>query len=74
MKGVTHPDAKSCVVLGEYLRHVIISDKFSLVELSEYSFSEGILGSFKVYFREACEDAIFPVSVSKETVKVRVIV
>jgi sporulation-control protein spo0M len=45
-----------------------------LVELREYSFSKSILDSFEVYFREACEDAVLPVSVSEEPVKVWMVV
>ena len=44
------------------------------MELSEYPFSEGFFNSFEVYFPEAGEDAVFPVSVSEESMKVGVIV
>jgi hypothetical protein len=57
------------VVLRENLRHVIISDELSLVELREYPFSEGILDWFKDNLREPCEDAVLPVSVSEKSVK-----
>ena len=54
--------------------YIIVSDEFSLMELSEYPFSEGFFNSFEVYFPEAGEDAVFPVSVSEESMKVGVIV
>jgi hypothetical protein len=59
------------VILREDLRYVIISDQFSLVELSEHSFGEGFLNCFEVYLCESGEGAIFPVSVSEESVKMR---
>ena len=36
-----------------------------------YSFSEGFLYGFKVYLSEPCEDSVVPVSVSQESVKMR---
>jgi hypothetical protein len=62
------------VILRENLRYVIVSNKLSLVELREYPFSKGFLDCFKVYLRELGEDAVPPVSVSKEPVQVRMIV
>jgi hypothetical protein len=58
------------VILRETLRHVIVRDKLSFVELCEYPFSEGFLDSFEVYLREPCEYAVLPLSVSEESVKV----
>jgi hypothetical protein len=57
------------VILREDLRHIIVSNKLSLVELSEYSFSKGFLNCFEVYLRELGEDTVFPVSVSEESVQ-----
>jgi hypothetical protein len=74
VEGVAEPDAETRVVLREDLHYVIVRDKLLLVELCEDSFSKGLLYSFEVYFREACEDAVFPVSVSKESMKMRVVV
>ena len=48
VEGVPHPDAEASVILRENLRHMIVRDKLSLVELREYSFSEGCLDSFEV--------------------------
>jgi hypothetical protein len=62
------------VVLAEYLSHYIIGDTFSLVELCEYALCKGLLDCFKVYLLEPCEDAVFPESVSEETVQMRVMV
>jgi hypothetical protein len=62
------------VFLREDLRYVIVRDTLLLVELCEYSFSEGILKRLKVYLREACEDAVLPVSVSEKSVKVWMVV
>jgi hypothetical protein len=62
------------MVLREDLRYVIVRDELLLVELSEYSYSKSFLDSFEVYFREACEDAVLPVSVSEEPVKVWMVV
>ena len=62
------------MILREYLCHVIVRDKLSLVELREYSFSEGFLDSFEGYLREAREYAVVPVSVSEESMQVRMIV
>ena len=45
--------------MGEYLRHVIISNKLLFVELCEYPFSEGLLYYLKVYLREPSEYAIY---------------
>ena len=59
------------MVLRQYLRHGIVSDKLPLVELSEDPFSEGILDCFEVYLREPGEDAILPVAVSEESVQMR---
>jgi hypothetical protein len=53
------------MILRQDLRYVIVRDELLLVELSEYSFSEGLLYSFEVYFREVCEDAVLPVTVSE---------
>jgi hypothetical protein len=44
------------------------------VKLREDSFSEGLLDCVKVYLSEPCEDAVPPVSVSEESVEMRVIV
>ena len=41
------------------------------MELYEYPFSEGLLDCFEVYLCESGEYGIFPVSVSEESVKVR---
>ena len=60
--------------LREDLRYVIVRDKLLLVELYEHSFSESFLDSFEVYLREACEDAVLPVSVSEKSVKVWMVV
>jgi hypothetical protein len=68
VEGVTHPDAKASVILREDLRYIIVSDKFSLVKLSEHPFSKGLLYGLKVYLSEPCEDAVPPVSVSEESV------
>jgi hypothetical protein len=38
---------------------------------SEYPFSKGFLDSFEVYLQESGEDAVLPVSVSEESVKMR---
>jgi hypothetical protein len=46
---VPHPDAEASVILRENLRHIIVRDELVLVELREYSFSEGCLDSFEVY-------------------------
>jgi hypothetical protein len=62
------------MILREYLCHVIVRDKLSLVELREYSFSECFLYGFKVYLQEPGEDAVVPISVSEKSVQVRVIV
>jgi hypothetical protein len=59
------------VILTEDLCYVIVSDKLSLMKLSEYPFSKRLLDCFKVYLHESCEDAVFPVSVSEESVKMR---
>jgi hypothetical protein len=56
------------------LYHIIVSDEFLLMELCEYPLSKGLLKCFKVYLCEPGEYAVFPVAVSEETVKVRVIV
>jgi hypothetical protein len=74
VEGVTHPDAKASVILREDLCCVIVRDKFSLVKLSEYPFSEGLLDCVKVYLSEPCEDTVPPVPVSEESVEMRVIV
>ncbi len=57
--------------LREDLHYVLVRDQLLLVELSEYSFSKGFLDCFKVNLREACEDAVLPVSVSEESMEVR---
>ena len=62
------------MILRANLRYVIVRDKLSLVELSEYPFSEGCLDSFKVYLQESGEDAVLPASVSEKSVKVGMIV
>jgi hypothetical protein len=74
VEGVSEPNAETGVILGEDLRHVIVRDKLSLMELREYPYGEGILDWFEVYLRERSEYAILPVPVSKESVKVRMIV
>lgn len=74
MEGVPDPDAKDSVVVGEYLSHRLISDTFWLVELCEYAPCEDLLDSFQVCLREPGECVIFPVTVSEETVQVRVVV
>jgi hypothetical protein len=56
------------------VRYVIVREKLLFVELSEYSFSKSFLDSFEVYLAEACEDAILPVPVSEEPVKVWMVV
>jgi hypothetical protein len=45
-----------------------------LVKLSEDPFSEGVLDGFEVYLSEPCEDAVLPVAVSDDSVKVWMIV
>jgi hypothetical protein len=52
---VSEPDPETGVILGENLRHVIVSDELSLVELREYPFSKRLLDSFEVYLGEAGE-------------------
>jgi hypothetical protein len=44
------------------------------VELREDSFSEGLLDCVKVYLSEPCEDAVPLVSISEESVEMRVMV
>ena len=63
------PEAR--MVLREYLRYVIISDKLSLVKLCEDTVSEGFLDCFEVYHLKPREDAVLPESVSEESVKMR---
>jgi hypothetical protein len=58
----------SYVILREDLHYVIVRDELLLVELSEDTFSECILDSFKVYFLEPGEDAVLPVPVGEESV------
>ncbi len=41
------------------------------MEPREYPFSEGFLDWFEVYLRKPCENAVLPVSVSKESVEMR---
>jgi hypothetical protein len=62
------------VLLREDLRYIIVSNKLQLVELREYPFSKGLLYGLKVYLSEPCEGAVLPVSVSEESVEMRVIV
>ena len=71
MERVPKPDAEASVILRENLRHVIVRDKLSLVKLCEHPFSEGLLDCYKVYLQESGEDAVLPVSVSEESVKMR---
>jgi hypothetical protein len=59
------------MILREDLCYVIVSDRLSLMKLSEYPFSECFLYCFKVYLQESGEDAVLPVSVSEESVKMR---
>ena len=70
MEGVSEPDAETGVFLRQDLRHVIVSDEVSLMELREYPFSERILDCFKDNLREPCEDAVLPVPVSEKSVLV----
>jgi hypothetical protein len=44
------------------------------MELREHPLSEGFLKCFKFYLPESAENTIFPISVSKKSVKVRMIV
>ena len=44
------------------------------MELSEHPFSKRLLDSFEFYLQESGEDAVFPVSVSEESVQVGMIV
>jgi hypothetical protein len=60
--------------LRQDLRHVIVRDKLSFVELCEYPFSEGFLDWFEVDLSEPGEYAVFPVPICQESVKVRVII
>jgi hypothetical protein len=71
---VAHPDAKASVILRENLCYVVVRDKLSLVKLCECPFGECFLDCFKDNLREPCEDAVVPVSVSEESVKVRMVV
>ena len=68
MKGVPHPDAKAFVVLGEYLCHVIISDKLLFMELGEHPLSKGLLYYVDSYLREPGEHTVIPVAVSEHSV------
>jgi hypothetical protein len=68
---VPKPYPEASVILRENLRHVLVSYKLSLVELREYSFSEGCLDCFEVYHPKPREDAVLPVTVSEESVKMR---
>jgi len=71
---VAEPDAETGVILGENVRYIIISDELLFMELCEYPFSEGFLDWFEVYLPESAENTIFPIPVSKKSVKVRMIV
>ena len=62
------------MILRENLRHVIVSDKLSLVKLCEDTVSEGFLHRFEVCLPEPGEDAVLPVSVGEESVQMRMIV
>ena len=55
------------MILREKLRHIIVRDELVLVELREYSFSEGLFYWFEVYLQESGEDAVLPVTVSEES-------
>ena len=50
MKGFTSLDLKVRKILRQDLRYVIVRNELLLLELSEYSFSEGFFYSFAVYF------------------------
>jgi hypothetical protein len=71
---VPHPDAEASVILRENLRHIIVRDELSLMELREHPLSEGLLNRLEVYLQESGEYAVFPVAVSKQSVKVWMIV
>ena len=73
MKRGTQPDAEASVILRKERCYIIVRDKLLLVELCEYSFSKSFLDSFEVYRLEPCEDAILPVSVGEESMKVGMI-
>ena len=72
MKGVSEPDAETGVSLGEDPCYVIVSDKLSCMELSEYSLNEGLLNCLEVYLREPGKYAVVPIAVSQEPVKMRI--
>ena len=60
------------MILRENLCYVIVRDKLSFVELSEYPFSKRLFDCFEVKLREARGYAVLPVSVRDDSVKVRV--
>ncbi len=62
MEWVTESNAEPRVVLRQDLRHVIVSDELSLMELREYPFSECFLNRFEVYLSESGKYAAIPVS------------
>jgi hypothetical protein len=74
MEWVTHPDPKAGMILRENLRYDIVSEELPFVELCEHSFPKGLSKGIQVNFGEPGKYILSPVTVGKESMKVRMIV
>ena len=82
MERVTHPSAfgkptagqvlRSQNALGIGLRHDIVSDEVSFMELNKDAFSEDLSECFEIQYWKSVPYAVLPVPVSQKSVQVRV--